>query len=134
MSAVVTASLLPDPPARRHEEESTHRAVWRYLQLALPPDAVAYHPANGGKRHRKAAAKMSGLGVVAGVPDLAIVWRGRALFIELKAAKGVVSAEQKQMHRRLIFAGAEVMLARSVGQVEEALREIGVPLRAGAVA
>lgn len=120
--------LLPRAP-RNNDEEQLHRATWRYLQWSLPDDAVAYHPANGGLRHRKAAARMAGLGVVAGVPDLAIVWRGKALFIELKAGRGVVSAAQKSLHRKLVFCGAEVMTCRSVPEVEAALRECGVPLR-----
>lgn len=128
----VTASLFArDQRApRRQEEESTHRAVWRYLQWALPPDACAYHPANGGKRHHKAAARMSALGVVPGVPDLAIVWRGQALFVELKSAKGALSPEQRSFHRKLTYCGALVVTCRSLECVECALRELGMPLHA----
>jgi hypothetical protein len=42
----------------------------------------------------------------------------------------VLSAAQRETHRRLIYSGAEVMLCRSVEGVEAALRECGVPLRA----
>jgi hypothetical protein len=134
MSAVITSSLLPAERApRNNEEERLHRAVFRYLQWALPDDALAYHPANGGLRHNKVAARLVGLGVRAGVPDLAIVWRGRALFIELKAAHGVLSPHQRQMHHKLVFCGAAVMVCKSLGEVERSLRECGVTLR-GSVA
>jgi VRR-NUC domain-containing protein len=130
MSGIATASLLPDPPKRRADEESLHRQVVRFLQWALPADATFYHPANGGLRSKVAAARMVGLGVRAGIPDLAIVWKGRALFIELKAPKGGLSAHQRQMINRLIYCGAEVMVCKTLEGVECALRELGVPLRA----
>lgn len=134
MSGIATASLLPEPARRRHDEETLHRAVWRYLQWALPADACAYHPANGGKRHPKAAARMAGLGVVPGVPDLAIVWRGQAIYIELKAGRGVLSDAQREMQRLLVYCGAQVITCRSLTCVEESLRELGIPLRASVAA
>jgi hypothetical protein len=134
MSAgIATATLLPDQPPRRNDEEQLHRAVWKYLRWALPDEAFAYHPANGGKRSRKVAARMSALGVVAGVPDLAVIYRGRALFIELKARRGALSLDQKHVHQVLNRCGAAVMLCRSVEEVEAQLREASVPLR-GSVA
>jgi hypothetical protein len=78
----------------------------------------------------RASAALSRSGYCKGWPDIEVIHRGRALFIELKAARGVVSAAQKETHRRLIYAGAEVMLCRSVGEVEQSLRECGVHLRA----
>lgn len=129
MSVAVTSSLLPDPPARRNDEEQLHRSVVKYLQWALPADATYYHPANGGLRSKTAASRMVGLGVRAGIPDLAIVWRGRAVFVELKASRGQLSAHQRQMIDKLIYCGAEVMCCRSLECVETSLREMGIPLR-----
>lgn len=62
----------------RHPEDDLQRAVVQYLDVALPADAVAYAVPNGGKRSRTEAARLKGLGVRAGVPDLAIVWRAAA--------------------------------------------------------
>jgi hypothetical protein len=127
---IPTATLLPDPPKRRHLEDDLQRAVVQFLRVALPFDAVFYAVPNGGLRHSRAAARMVGLGLRSGIPDLAIVWRGHALFVELKTARGSLSPAQRQMHARLHVAGAEVMTCRSVECVENSLREIGVPLRA----
>jgi hypothetical protein len=115
---------------RRHEEETLQRAVIAYLRLALPHDGVAYAVPNGGLRSKKVAARLNGTGLVAGIPDIAVVYRGRALFIELKTRTGVVSAAQRETMHKLIYAGADVMLCRSVPDVEAALRECGVPLSA----
>jgi len=126
------ASLLaePAPVVRRHLEDDLQKATMAFLDVALPADAVAFAIPNGGKRHAREAARMSGLGLRAGVPDLCVVHRGRAVFIELKAKRGVVSAAQREMQRRLIYAGAAVCLCRSVAEVEASLLEAAVHLRA----
>jgi hypothetical protein len=133
---VDTRWLEPDakPRAvRRHDEDDLQRAVIQYLDWALPDEGVAYAIPNGGKRHAREAARMKGLGVKAGVPDIGICYRGRALFVELKAKRGVVSPAQRAMTRKLTYCGAAVMLCRSVDELEAQLREACVPLR-GSVA
>ena len=130
MSAVTTATLLPSPAPRRHLEDDLQRQVFQFLSWALPPDGIAYAIPNGGRRHAREAARMKGLGVRAGMPDIGICFRGRALYVELKAPRGVVSEAQREMAKRLHYAGAAVMLCRSVGELEAQLREACVPLRA----
>jgi hypothetical protein len=130
VSGVITSGLLPDPPRRGHPEDELQRSVVQFLRVALPDDAIAYAVPNGGQRHSKAAARLVGLGVRAGIPDLAIVWRGHALFVELKAARGTLSAVQRQMIDKLHVCGAMVAVCKSLECVEGSLREMGVPLRA----
>jgi hypothetical protein len=134
MSGIATASLLPEPPRRRHDEEMLHRGVVQFLRLALPANAFHFHIPNGGQRHTKAAARLVGLGVRAGVPDLCIVYAGSPIFIELKTARGALSAVQRQVIDRLRLCGAEVLICRSLPCVETALLELGVPLRASVAA
>jgi VRR-NUC domain len=135
MSGIATASVWTRNVARRrHDEDDLQRAIMRYLDEALGADGVAYAIPNGGKRHAREAARMKGLGVRAGVPDIGICYRGRALYVELKAPRGVLSAAQKEMQRRLNYAGGEVMLCRSIEDCERALRECGVHLRASVTA
>ena len=133
MSGIVTASLLPSPAPRKRDEDRLHRSAVEFMRWALPDDAVFYHVPNGGLRSRKVAQRLSGLGVVAGVPDLAVVHKGHAIFIELKAGRGTLSAAQRTMVRKLIYCGADVICARTLPDVEAALRDAGVPLR-GSVA
>jgi rhodanese-related sulfurtransferase len=128
---IPTASLLPDPPPRRrHEEEDLQRAVVRFLDLALPPDAVYFAVPNGGLRSKKAAARLKGMGVCAGVPDIAVLCVGLWIFLELKTERGRLSRAQLEMIRRLERAGAAVLLCRSLRQLEDDLRALGVPLAA----
>lgn len=134
MSGGITASLLPERRVvRRHEEDDLQRQIVAYLRMALPDDATFFAILNGGKRHDKEAARMVGLGLRAGVPDLEIIHAGRALFLELKAARGVLSEHQRQMHRKLAYCGCPVFLCRTLAEVESALRGAGVALR-GSVA
>lgn len=131
MSTVVTSrSLLLEAKPRAHPEDDLQRGVVRFLKLALPGDAFYFHIPNGGPRHGKARAILTGMGLRAGVPDLCVIHRGHAHFIELKAPGGYPSAVQRQVMRRLIYCGADVCACRSVPDVEAALRSAGVPLRA----
>lgn len=114
-------------------EAALHRAVWQYLQLALPDDAVAFHPANGEARNPVTAARLKGMGVVPGVPDLVLIWKGRAIGIELKTARGRVSPSQKAMAERWTLAGGLYHVCRSVEDVEEFLACCGVPLHASGI-
>lgn len=124
---------LPRPP-RRQDELELQAAVMTFLGWALPPDAIANHSPGEGKRTRRAQADLRRSGYQAGWPDIEVIWRGRGIFIELKGKRGVLSAAQRETRRRLIYCGCEVCLCRSVPEVEQALREIGIPLRAGVAA
>lgn len=130
----MTDELLRRTAGRRYPEDKLQRAIVEYLDWSLPDDAVVFAVPNGGKRHAREAARMKGLGVKAGIPDLCIVWRGKALFIEVKAIRGVLAQEQRAMIHKLEYCGSLVWVARSVEQVELVLRDAGVPLLAALAA
>lgn len=85
---------------RSHPEDDMQRALFRWIDLAkarIPQLRVAFHPANGGYRNKIEAARLKGLGVRAGVPDVMIPASSRGyngLAIELKAGKNKPSEEQ----------------------------------------
>ncbi len=115
---------------RRHEEDDLQAQLAQYLPLALPRDAVLHHSPGEGLRSPGARAALVRSGFCAGWPDLEIVWQSRIYFIELKAARGSLSKAQHATHRRLLEAGAPVVLCRTLPAVEAALRLAGLPLRA----
>ena len=96
----------------------------QYLDLALPQDAVWFAIPNGSHRHKAVAGKLKAEGVKAGIPDLCIIYQGRAIFIELKTKKGSLSPAQKTMQLRLTLAGCPVFkICRSL---EELAAFVGV--------
>jgi hypothetical protein len=121
---------------RLHEEDDHQRALFHWIDLAkhrIKGLDLAFHPANGGKRDLREAKRLKGLGVRPGVPDVMIPWPAggaeyepfiwNGLAIEMKSAKGVVSAEQKQWHDRLRSAGWQVNVCRSFDEARQVIAD-----------
>ena len=120
---------------RANPEAALHRAVARYLDMALPADCWwSTFPSGGGGKVR--GAQLKAMGLKAGVPDILIMRLPYAVtepevnWIELKAAKGRASVEQQLCHAALERVGCYVAICRSVEDVEETLLGWGFRLRA----
>lgn len=97
-------------PEPTEEQEQRTLCQWARMQECRWPElALMYHIPNGGSRQRIEAAKLKGLGVKSGVPDICLpVPRGgqHGLYIELKRRKsGRVSPEQLQWLEALAAQG-----------------------------
>lgn len=114
----------------KRPEQQLHQAVARYLDLALPADSWwTTIPLGGGGRLRGAFLKS--MGAKKGTPDILVIYRGRAQFIELKSDKGRLSVAQQDTVRQLNNAGCSpIGVCRSVEQVAIVLEVCGIPLRA----
>ena len=110
-------------------EDALQITVMKWLKLALPADAVAFHPANGGSRNPIEGAKLKAMGVVAGAPDIVIFWGERPYCIELKTSTGRQRPNQKEFEENARKAGALYQLCRSLDEVEGVLLGWGFPLR-----
>ena len=114
-----------------HPEEDLQKAVVQLLGIALPASAMFWTtPNQRGTRKRWENQLLKAMGVLAGFPDLAILWRSRLYLIELKAPGGALSPAQKALHVRLGLAGAKVWVCFSIEQVIERLELWEIPLRA----
>lgn len=124
-------------------ENQLHRAVWQYLKLCLPSDAFAFHPANGGYAlGKRTAGNLKAMGLVAGVPDICIVYGGRFYGIELKApgrlvgntmkGRGYCTPQQCACHARLREAGAGVVVCWTIEDVQLALEAWDITKRKAA--
>lgn len=119
-----------------NDEDHLHRAVVQYLMLALPSDAVFFHPPNGEYRSKRTAAKLKAFGVLPGVPDLCFIHEGRFFGVELKApgrlvgnrmvGRGYCSKSQRSVHAAIKDAGGAVCTAWSLEDVQEALWGWGI--------
>ena len=131
---------------RRSPEAALHRAVAAYLRVALkPPTIWTSLDAGAGKMSRFAAGDRKARGVQPGWPDILVMHVeenetsgiSRALpvvvAIELKAAKGTQSAEQKAVQAAFTGIGASYAIARTVEHVEVVLRQNDVPLHASVI-
>lgn len=78
---------------------------------ALAPNVVYFHVPNGGNRNAFEAKRLKQSGVKAGVPDLVFLAYQRFYCLELKepGGKGRLSPAQRDMHPRLIAAGATAL-------------------------
>ena len=83
-----------------------------------------FHIPNGGFRNKREAAKFKAIGVISGVPDLCLIWKGLSHYIELKTPKGSISATQKKIHDEWSKEGIRVHVVRSIEQFEKILKSI----------
>lgn len=82
---------------RRHPEQDLQRTVAAWLDIQQRLGRLLYYAIPmGGARSKTEAAIFKGLGVKAGVPDIALVFPGgRAAFIELKIGSKKLSPTQR---------------------------------------
>ena len=114
----------------RRPEQALQKSVIQYLDTVLPATAWAFHVPNGGGRSKIEAGILKAMGVRPGIPDLCVIWQGRAYWIELKAGKGRASAAQVAAHARLAECGCcPVATCRSIDDVATALLVYGIPSR-----
>lgn len=62
--------------------------------------------------------------MMAGLPDLAIIYRGVPVYFEVKTATGQLSERQRYVMRRLVKAGAVVGVPRSVADASAMLDRV----------
>jgi hypothetical protein len=122
--------------SRRRIEDGIQRAIFEHLCWRGSAVTFAFHCPDGGARTGIEGAILKGLGVVAGVPDIMVIYNGHTYVLELKAAGGQLSSSQQHVHERLRAAGAEVAV---VAGLNAALRQLEtwkllrVPASAGKV-
>lgn len=104
---------------RQSPEHNSQVALfhWAFLERRKYPELeLMFAVPNGGQRNKIVAAKLKAEGVKAGVPDIMLpVARGKyhGMALEMKAAKGRISDEQKYWHERLAVQGYYVAVCYS---------------------
>ena len=109
---------------RRHED-GLQRAAIELCTKKYRRRLLAWHTPNGGYRNRIEAARLQGLGVIAGVPDITLAMEGGRLgFIELKTPTGRLSTAQIIFREAVAGLGVPWILCRSLTEVNEAVEEM----------
>jgi len=110
-------------------EWTLQRSIAAYLSKALPPEAywTAIDVGSAGNAHAGQLRKARGQ--KAGLPDLLIVYLGATLWCEIKSGTQL-SLAQQLTRDALRLNGHCWALARCPEDVEQACRDVGIPLRA----
>ena len=112
---------------RRHQPEAQlQRAVLEHLRWRGVPGLFVFHYPAGGGRSPVEAAIFKSLGVVAGIPDILIVYQGRLYALELETAHGRLTATQAETQERLRAAGTIVATAVEIDAALERLEQWGL--------
>lgn len=107
---------LAKPRARRtYPEAALQRSIKANLE-ARWRDCLVHHSPNEGRRSPKEGAKLRFDGMVPGFPDLIIIWPGGVGFLEVKSAKGLVSANQSAVIALLRAMGHNVAVVRTLDE------------------
>jgi hypothetical protein len=120
-------------------ESAIQKDIVRVLRLGLPHGFLVVGVSNN-PRSRIAGAIEKSMGMVAGLPDLAVygalVTDDAATpftgFLEVKTATGRLSSAQLDIHDRLRSNGFHVATVRSVDDALATARAWGLPLRISA--
>lgn len=110
-------------------EDDLQRQVSSWLDVALPDGCVFHHSPNEGKRHINYINRLKQMGTKYGWPDLELFCpstatksgHNEAIFIELKAKRGVMNENQRRMRDQIIEAGFAWALCKSIEDVTEFL-------------
>ena len=101
--------------------------------LTVAPGVLVFAVPNGGFRSKVEAARLKWTGVVAGVPDLAVIAPGgRVHFLEVKTASGRLSEAQREVMGVLGKLGAPFMTVGSIDDVRRAFSGWGIETREAA--
>lgn len=107
---------------RSSPEHRLQVALFDYLAFALRPELEARAVPNGEKRHIAVASRLKAEGVRRGTPDIFICLpQGRIAWLEMKAAKGSLSPEQKAFRDKVLALGHLWASAKSIDEALEHL-------------
>lgn len=114
-------------------EEDVHKSIIDWLRYSLPEGSVFHHSPNEGRHQVQYRMKQKRLGVQFGWPDLEIFcnptwWCGEKpwapVFLEIKAEKGRLSENQKDVLEKLDKAGCYTTVVRSIDEARSFLSKL----------
>lgn len=122
---------------KKVSEEQLQISCLALLRFACP-EALFWHTPNGvflGRGNGKWAymAKLKMLGMLNGVPDLCILWKGingpEICFVELKVGYNKLTPEQVIITETLKNMGFKVGVAKTLEEFITLIKSFGVPIR-----
>lgn len=105
-------------------------AAYAYLRRALPEDALVWSTDHAGKRSPVAGMRMKQRGIIPGISDMFIFWRGTLVALELKAGRNAATEAQDVFGSTIMDNGGHYYVVNSLEMIEHCLRDVGFQLRA----
>lgn len=99
-------------------EAKIQQTAISYIRNTYPESyACIWHVANGGIRDPRTASILTGQGVVPGIADLNLFWKGKIYMIEIKTINGTVSLDQKVVHSKHKMHGLDTYIFTTSDQI-----------------
>lgn len=114
-------------------EPVLHKQIADSLRIEIaPPGRVSLHGVTWWSVDMAAYAGTvpgirTGRGCIAGVPDMIVLYRGTAFFLEVKASDGILSTAQQVVAVAILITGAHYGVVRNAGEALEQLDEWEIP-------
>lgn len=129
-AAVAKPFRLTAPVIREHPLQKQIADVLR-IEIAPPGKVSRYGVVWFCIDHANYAGEVPGIrvgrGIIAGIPDMLILWRGGAFLIEIKADDGTVSDAQRSVLAAALAASCHVAVARGASEVLLLLDQWRIP-------
>jgi hypothetical protein len=107
-------------------EQQIQKAVFANLKLRAAPGVFAWHPFSGGYRKPKEAAIYKGLGAIAGLPDVMVLFKGTLYAIELKTETGKPTENQLHVVEAIRTAGGHACVVYGLDRALACLEAWGI--------
>jgi hypothetical protein len=114
-------------------EHSIQRQITDVLRLELAPPGkvskagVCWYSIDHANYAGEVPGIRIGRGIVAGIFDVFILWRGLAHFLEIKTETGELSLAQQSVGTALLVAGGRIGVVRNAAETLACLDTWGIP-------
>jgi hypothetical protein len=105
-------------------EDKIQKNIVDAVRLVYPfPKALIFSVPNGGFRYKLTALVLKATGLMPGVSDLILLFKGRVYFAEVKTSDGTQSDNQKEFQRKVEAMGFTYFIVRSANDMLERMQK-----------
>lgn len=114
-------------------EPILHKQIADTLRIELAPpgriskEGVCWYSVDIAAYSGSAPGIRTSRGIVAGIPDVIVLYRGQAHFLEIKAEDGLLSPAQQNVGVAILMAGARYAVARTASEALALLDQWDIP-------
>ena len=125
----LSAPIVREHPRQRQIADLLRRAIGAPGKVSK--DGVTWFSIDHAAAFGDLPSTFLGRGIIAGIPDLVVLHRGRAHWIEVKADDGVLEPWQQAVATAILLSGCPLAIARDAFEVLDLLDRWEIPYRKG---